>query len=109
MMIQSYIPRITKYKTTRKIGLLLSKNNGNEKKTNLMVNANSVKQISYIEKKRNDTEIKTQLKNYRNKHFFFYMSYIKKKMKSKFKRISIIDNSDDFNYSCKIKDVCKSI
>ena len=37
------------------------------------------------------------------------MSYIKKKMKSKFKRISIIDNSDDFNYSCKIKDVCKSI
>lgn len=68
-----------------------------------------MKQISFIEKKRNDTEIKTQLKNYRNKHFFIYMSYIKKKMNSKFKRISIIDNSDDVNYSCKIKDVCKSI
>ena len=109
MMINSYIPRITNYRTTRKIGLLLPKKNENEKKTNLMVNANSAKQISFIEKKRNDTEIKTQLKNYRNKHFFFYMSYIKKKMKSKFKRISIIDNSDDVNYSCKIKDVCKSI
>ena len=37
------------------------------------------------------------------------MTDIKKKMKSKIKKISIIDNSDDFNYSYKIKDVCKSI
>ena len=79
MMIQSYIPRITKYKTTRKIGLLLPKNNGNEKKTNLMVNANSVKQISYIEKKRNDTEIKTQLKNYRKNISFFICHILRKK------------------------------
>ena len=106
MMINSYIPRITNYKTSRKVGL--SKNNGNEK-TNFMKNVNSMQQISFIEKKRNNTEIKTHLKSNRNKYFFIYMTDIKKKMKSKIKKISIIDNSDDFNYSYKIKDVCKSI
>ena len=106
MMINSYIPRITNYKTSRKVGL--TKNNGNEK-TNFMKNVNSMQQISFIEKKRNGTEIKTHLKSNRNKYFFIYMTDIKKKMKSKIKKISIIDNSDDFNYSYKIKDVCKSI
>ena len=106
MMINSYIPRITNYKTSRKVGL--TKNNGNEK-TNFMKNVNSMQQISFIEKKRNNTEIKTHLKSNRNKYFFIYMTDIKKKMKSKIKKISIIDNSDDFNYSYKIKDVCKSI
>jgi serine/threonine protein kinase len=106
MMINSYIPRITNYKTSRKVGL--SKNNGNEK-TNFMKNVNSMQQISFIEKKRNNTEIKTHLKSNRNKYFFIYMTDIKKKMKSKIKKISIIDNNDDFNYSYKIKDLCKSI
>jgi uncharacterized protein YnzC (UPF0291/DUF896 family) len=86
----------------------LSKNNGNEK-TNFMKNVNSMQQISFIEKKRNNTEIKTHLKSNRNKYFFIYMTDIKKKMKSKIKKISIIDNNDDFNYSYKIKDLCKSI
>ena len=109
MLVKLYIPRITNYRTTRKVGFLMSKNNGKGIKTNLTKNANSVKQISFIEKKKNGTEIKTQLKSYRNKQFFFNMSDIKKRMKSKTKRISIIDNSDDLNYSYKRKYICKSV
>jgi hypothetical protein len=107
-MVKSYIPRITEYKDTRKVGFLFPKNNGNEKNKNLMKNVNSLNQISFIKNKSNDI-IKTQLKNSRNRQFSFYMSEIKKRMKSKNKRISIIDSSDDINDSYKIKDLFKSV
>jgi hypothetical protein len=114
MMLESFIPRITNYRITRKAGNYSSnkikgnisdiKNNETEKK-NMLKNIISLKKLSYINKTGNET-----IKSNRNKPYNFYIPNIKKRFKSKNnKRISIIDKSDDFTYSYNVKDICKSI
>jgi len=109
IMTKSYITRITNFKTSRKIEYLPSKNSRNENRKNSFKNINSAKHFSYIKNRRNNKEIKTQFKTNRYKNLFYNMSDSKKRNKTKTKKISIIDKCDDFNYSYKMKDVCKSV
>jgi len=118
MLLESYIPRITNYKTIKKSGYFSLnkikgnisdiKNNENEKK-NVLKNIYSSTQFSYVSKKRNDSERNSQLKTNRNKQYSYYIPHIKKRFKSKTKRVSIIDKNDDFTYNYQVKDIYKSI
>lgn len=118
MVIESFMPRVTNYKTTRKAGYYSSNKikgnisdikNKETKRNNMLKNINSLNKFSYINKKRNDSEAKGQIKSNRIKHYYFYLPNIKKRFKSKPIKISIIDKSDDFTYNYKIKDIYKSI
>ena len=112
MMLESFIPRITNYKATRKAGHFSSnkvEGNISDIKNNETGKRNIFKKFSYINKKGNDTEKSIKLKSNRNKHYYFYIPKIKRRFRSKTKRISIIDKSDDFTYNYKVKDIFKSI
>ena len=112
MMLESFIPRITNYKATRKVGHFSSnkvEGNISDIKNNETGKRNIFKKFSYINKKGNDTEKSIKLKSNRNKHYYFYIPKIKRRFRSKTKRISIIDKSDDFTYNYKVKDIFKSI
>jgi len=112
MMFKTFIPRITNYKTTRKAGYFSSnkiKDNISDIKNNETEKRNIVKKFSYINKKGKDSENSTRLKSNRNKHYYLYIPNIKRRFRSKTKRISIIDNSSDFTYNYKAKDIYKSI
>ena len=112
MIIESFIPRITNYRTTRKARYFSSnkiKGNtsdikSNETEKNNMLKKNSLNQFSNIYEKGNET-----VKSNRNKPYCFYIPNIKKRFKSKTKRISINDKTDDFTYNYNIKDIYKSI
>ena len=111
-MLKTFIPRITNYKTTRKAGYFSSnkiKENISDIKNNETEKRNILKKFSYINKKGKDSENSTRLKSNRNKHYYFYIPNIKRRFRSKTKRISIIDNSSDFTYNYKAKDIYKSI
>ena len=112
MIIESFIPRITNYRTIRKTRYFssnkikgnTSETKNNETEKNNMWKKNSLNQFSYINKKGNKT-----VKSNRNKPYCFDIPNIKKRFKSKTKRISINDKSDDFTYNYNIKDIYKSI